>query len=641
MKLKWYSRLRRVFALLGKNNEWSGPEQSPPIGRSQPAANPDTRLTDKFSRDLTRLASLGNLDPVIGREEEVERVLQILSRRSKNNPALIGEPGVGKTAVAEALALRLVSGNVPESLRGKRLLSLDIASMVAGTKYRGEFEERVNNILAEVSRAGNVILFLDELHTIVGAGSAEGAVDAANILKPALGRGTLQVVGATTTEEYRKYIEKDAALERRFQPVLVKEPDRAAARAILEGLRPRYERHHRLTIANEALDAAVALSVRYLPDRYLPDKAIDLMDEAAARVKLAGSPLLGRRLVNAADVASACAQWTGIPLSSITQAESERLLALEGELHRRVVGQDEAVSAVARAIRRGRVGLKEPNRPVGTFLFLGPTGVGKTELCKALAAALFGSEDALIRFDMSEYMEKHTVSRLVGAPPGYVGHEEGGQLTDRVRRRPWSVVLFDEIEKAHPELWSILLQVMEDGTLTDGLGRKTDFRNTVLVMTSNLGARHLVDKSPALGFTAGGGAGETARRRTLVLEELKKTFSPEFLGRLDQVVLFDRLSKGENEAITRRLLDGVRERLKALGLGLDAPEDAVACLARAAERGESGARPLRRAIREQVEDPAAQLLLEGVASAGDTLRLVPGGETVTVRAARGALPRRG
>ena len=637
MKLQWYSRLRRALASLGKGNEGGGVRPEPPAaGRTFP----DTRLTDKYSRDLTRLASLGSLDPVIGREAEVERVLQILSRRSKNNPALIGEPGVGKTAIAEALALRLVSGNVPESLRGKRLLSLDVASMVAGTKYRGEFEERVNGILQEVARAGNVILFLDELHTIVGAGSAEGAVDAANILKPALGRGAFQVVGATTTEEYRKYIEKDAALERRFQPVLVKEPDRAAARAILEGLRPRYELHHRLTIADGALDAAIALSVRYLPDRFLPDKAIDLMDEAAARVKLEPRPLLGRRMVTAADVATACAQWTGIPLSSITRSESERLLALESELHRRVVGQDAAVSAVARAIRRSRVGLKEPGRPVGTFLFLGPTGVGKTELCKALAASLFGSEDALIRFDMSEYMEKHTVSRLVGAPPGYVGHEEGGQLTERVRRRPWSVVLFDEIEKAHPELWSVLLQVMEDGVLTDGLGRKTDFRNTVLVMTSNLGARHLADKSPALGFTDGGAAGETDRRRALVLEELKKTFSPEFLGRLDQVILFDRLTREENEAVTRRLLDGVGERLRALGLELDAPEEAVACLARAAEGGERGARPLRRAIREQVEDPAAQLLLEGAASAGDTLRLTADGERVAVRTARGALPRR-
>ena len=636
MKLQWYSKLRRVFALLGKSNEWSGQEQGQPVGRGPQAPCPDTRLTDKYSRDLTRLAALGSLDPVIGREAEVERVLQILSRRSKNNPALIGEPGVGKTAVAEALALRLSCGNVPESLRGKRLLALDVASMVAGTKYRGEFEERVNNILAEVSRAGNVILFLDELHTIVGAGSAEGAVDAANILKPALGRGTLQVVGATTLEEYRRYIEKDAALERRFQPVTVREPDRDTARAILEGLRPRYERHHRLTIADEALDAAISLSVRYLPDRFLPDKAIDLMDEAAARVKLAQTPLLGRRLVTAADVASACAQWTGIPLSSITRGESERLLALEGELHRRVVGQDAAVSAVARAIRRSRVGLKEPNRPAGAFLFLGPTGVGKTELCKALASALFGSEEALIRFDMSEYMEKHTVSRLVGAPPGYVGHEEGGQLTEKVRQRPWSVVLFDEIEKAHPELWSILLQVMEDGTLTDGLGRKADFRNTVLVMTSNLGARHLADRSPALGFSAGGEEEQRQRRRAQVLEELKKTFSPEFLGRLDQVVLFDRLTQAENETITRRLLDALAGRLHALGLCLDAPEEAVACLARSAEGGESGARPLRRTIREQVEDPAAQLLLEGGASSGDTLRLITDGETVSVRACRKA-----
>lgn len=632
MKLQWYSRLKRALAHLGKENE-GGTDFSLQPPKTREGVCPDTRLTDKFSRDLTRLAAQGALDPVVGREAEVERVLQILSRRSKNNPALIGEPGVGKTAVAEALALRLAAGKVPESLRGKRLLSLDVASMVAGTKYRGEFEERVNNILQETARAGNVILFLDELHNIVGAGSAEGAVDAANILKPALGRGTLQVVGATTLEEYRRYIEKDAALERRFQPVVVKEPDKAAARAILEGLRPRYEHHHRLTIGDEALDAAIALSVRYLPDRFLPDKAIDLMDEAAARVKLAGTPLLGRRLVTADDVAAAASQWTGIPLASITKGESERLLALEGELHRRVVGQEEAVSAVAKAIRRSRVGLKDPNRPVGTFLFLGPTGVGKTELCKALAAALFGSEDALIRFDMSEYMEKHTVSRLVGAPPGYVGHEEGGQLTQRVRRQPWSVVLFDEIEKAHPELWSILLQVMEDGVLTDGLGRKTDFRNTVLVMTSNLGARYLADRTASLGFTAGGETGDSDRRRGLVMDELKKTFSPEFLGRLDRVVMFNRLTQEENEAIVRRLLAQVEARLRELGIGLDASEEAVACLARAASAGESGARPLRRAIREQVEDPAAQLLLEGAAAAGNTLRLTEEAGVLVLRTA--------
>ena len=527
----------------------------------------DTRLTDRFSRDLTRLAALGNLDPLVGREREVGRVIQILARRTKNNPALIGEPGVGKTAVAEGLALRMASGSVPEPLRGKRLLSLDLVSMVAGTKYRGEFEERVNQVLAEVRRAGNVILFLDELHNIVGAGSAEGAIDAANILKPALSRGEIQVVGATTLEEYRKYIEKDAALERRFQPVKVAEPTPEQAKAILRGLRRRYEEHHGLAISDGAIDAAVELSRRYLPDRYLPDKAIDLIDEGAARLRMEEEvPVSLRALSDRAeraarekaqaiamqdferaamlrdaeadfrreldrkqtrqkgtsarelsreDVAAVLAQWTGIPLESITKGEAKRLLELEGELHRRVVGQEKAVSAVAAAIRRSRVGLKEPNRPIGVFLFLGPTGVGKTELCRALAAALFGSEDALIRFDMSEYMEKHAASRLVGSPPGYVGHEEGGQLTEQVRRRPWSVVLFDELEKAHDDMQNILLQVMEDGQLTDGQGRKADFRNTVVVMTSNVGARKIVSKSPPLGF-AGGSSSASSRSSSTV-----------------------------------------------------------------------------------------------------------------------------
>lgn len=671
-EIRWLSRLRRALAALGKSDEPSGPS---PQGMGKTRERPETRLTDRFSRDLTRLAAEGALDPVIGRGDEVERVIQILSRRTKNNPALIGEPGVGKTAVAEALARRITAGTVPDCLRGKRLLSLDVASMVAGTKYRGEFEERVSNILQEVARAGNVILFLDELHNIVGAGSAEGAVDAANMLKPALSRGTLQVVGATTLEEYRRYIEKDAALERRFQPVLVKEPEPAAARAILEGLRPRYEAHHHLTIGDDALEAAVRLSVRYLPDRFLPDKAIDLMDEAAARVRMArqATPAglreleeraeqaarerenailaqryetaavlrdaerdfrrelerkLGRwqsrepmRPVGAADIAAVVAQWTGIPVTSLTRQESERLLVLEEELHRRVVGQDEAVSAVARAIRRSRVGLKEPGRPVGTFLFLGPTGVGKTELCRALAAALFGSEEALIRFDMSEYMEKHTVSRLVGAPPGYVGHEEGGQLTERVRRRPWSVVLFDEIEKAHPDLWNLLLQVMEDGVLTDSLGRRVDFRNTVLVMTSNLGARRLVSRAPALGFGTGTDRDGRESRQAAVMADLKKTFRPEFLNRLDEVILFDRLSEAENRSIAARLLGQLGERLKGLGVALDAPEEAVACLSQAGYDETNGARPLRRAIRRQVEDPAAELLLSGELKAGDTLRL--------------------
>ena len=640
----------------------------------------DTRLTDRFSRDLTRLAALGNLDPLVGREREVGRVIQILARRTKNNPALIGEPGVGKTAVAEGLALRMASGSVPEPLRGKRLLSLDLVSMVAGTKYRGEFEERVNQVLAEVRRAGNVILFLDELHNIVGAGSAEGAIDAANILKPALSRGEIQVVGATTLEEYRKYIEKDAALERRFQPVKVAEPTPEQAKAILRGLRRRYEEHHGLAISDGAIDAAVELSRRYLPDRYLPDKAIDLIDEGAARLRMEEEvPVSLRALSDRAeraarekaqaiamqdferaamlrdaeadfrreldrkqtrqkgtsarelsreDVAAVLAQWTGIPLESITKGEAKRLLELEGELHRRVVGQEKAVSAVAAAIRRSRVGLKEPNRPIGVFLFLGPTGVGKTELCRALAAALFGSEDALIRFDMSEYMEKHAASRLVGSPPGYVGHEEGGQLTEQVRRRPWSVVLFDELEKAHDDMQNILLQVMEDGQLTDGQGRKADFRNTVVVMTSNVGARKIVSKSPPLGF-AGGSSSD--RRREEVMAELKGRFKPEFLNRLDEVILFDRLDRRDLERIALRMLGGVRERLSGLGVDLDARWEAVTLLADPGAETEQGARPIRRAVRRRVEEPAADLLLSEQLTAGDTLCLAVEREDLVLR----------
>ncbi len=628
----------------------------------------ETRLTDRFARDLTRLAAAGGLDPLIGREREVERVIQILSRRTKNNPVLLGEPGVGKTAVAEGLAARIAAGSVPDSLRGRRLLSLDLTAMVAGTKYRGEFEERVNAMLAEVRRAGNVILFLDELHNIVGAGSAEGAVDAANILKPALGRGELQVVGATTLEEYRKYIEKDAALERRFQPVRVEEPTPEQTLAILRGLRPRYEQFHSVAIADEALTAAVEFSRRYLPDRFLPDKAIDLMDEGAARLRVAGErvpeglrSLAGRadlarqeklaaaaeenyeraamlrdaeedfrrelerkrrrdgplRILNREGVAAVLSQWSGIPVESITKGEAQRLLELEGELHRRVVGQDRAVRAVCAAIRRSRVGLKEPNRPVGVFLFLGPTGVGKTELCKALAQALFGTEDALIRFDMSEYMEKHAVSRLVGAPPGYVGHEDGGQLTEKVRRRPWSVVLFDEIEKAHDELHNILLQVMEDGVLTDNQGRRADFRNTVIVLTSNLGARKLVSHAPPLGF-AGGSPAEQSREA--VLAEVKKRFSPEFLNRLDETVIFDPLSREDLTGIARRMLSGVEGRLSALGVELSADDAAAALLAECGGR-EQGARPIRRSLRRRLEEPAADLLLAQKLTAGDTLCL--------------------
>ena len=646
----------------------------------------DTKLADQFSKDLTRLAAGHLLDPVVGRDREIRRVIQILSRRTKNNPALIGEPGVGKTAIAEGLALRIAAGDVPDELRRKRLLSLDLSSMVAGTKYRGEFEERVKNILAEVRRAGNIILFIDELHTIVGAGSAEGAIDAANIIKPALGRGELQVIGATTVDEYRKYIEKDAALERRFQPVTVAEPDLQTAAAILRGVRDRYEAHHKLTISDQAIEAAVALSARYIGDRRLPDKAIDLIDEAASRVRmerLATPPAL-RQLeeraeqacrekeeairnqnfekaamlrdaeadfrrelelkkaalragqqtgsVSPEDVAAVVAEWTGVPVTTLTREESQRLMGLEEELHRQVVGQDEAVKAVAKAVRRGRVGLKEPGRPTGVFLFLGPTGVGKTELCKALAAALFGSAAALLRFDMSEYMERHTVSRLMGAPPGYVGHEEGGQLTEKVRRRPYSLVLFDEIEKAHQDIWGILLQIMEDGVLTDAQGRRTDFRNTVVVMTSNVGAARIAGKGGRLGFRPAA-AGETRppdELRAAVLEDLKKVFRPEFLNRVDETIVFRQLNREEIRAIAGRMLRNVAERMERLGVSLRVTDQALDLLSRQGFEPDYGARPLRRTIRAQVEDPVAELLLSGALTRGGRAVVDVDGDALTV-----------
>ena len=635
----------------------------------------DTKLLDQFSRDLTKLAAGGALDPVIGRDAEIRRVIQILSRRSKNNPALIGEPGVGKTAVAEGLARRIAAGDVPDALLGRRVFSLDLTSTVAGTKYRGEFEERVKNILAEVRRAGDIILFLDELHTIVGAGSAEGAIDAANIIKPALGRGEIQVIGATTLAEYRKYIEKDAALERRFQPVMVNEPDPDTALFILKGLRDRYEAHHRLSITDDALEAAVTLSRRYLPDRFLPDKAIDLMDEAASRVRMerqASPPDLkdleekvdraqrekeeairgqdfekaamlrdaerdfrteldreralwrcghSQNTVTGQDVAAVVADWTGIPVTALTQAESLRLLNLEEELHRRVVGQDRAVKAVADAVRLSRVGLSDPKRPTGAFLFLGPTGVGKTELCRALAQALFGTEDALIRFDMSEYMEAHTVARLIGSPPGYVGHEEGGQLTEKVRRKPYCVVLFDELEKAHEDVWSILLQIMEDGVLTDAQGRKADFRNAVVVMTSNVGAKRITARGRGLGFSDRPAGEERPFEQVsaAVMEEVKRVFRPEFLNRVDEIIVFRSLGRTDIAAIARKLLDTVAGRLAEKGISLTVTDGAVNLLAERGFDPDYGARPLRRAIRAHLEDPAARLLLEGTAVPGDSL----------------------
>ncbi len=581
-----------------------------------PIRRTETRVLDQYSQDLTEKASRGRIDPVVGRAAEIARTIQILSRRSKNNPVLIGEPGVGKTAVAEGLALAVARGEAPAELGSKRIVSLDIPAMLAGTKYRGDFEDRVKSVLRDVHRAGDVILFVDELHTIVGAGSAEGAIDAANILKPALGRGEVQIIGATTPEEYRRYIEKDAALERRFQPVQVHEPDHALALEMLRSLRPALEEHHHVRFGEEALEAACALSERYINDRFLPDKAIDLLDEAGAAVHVDGGCQVGEE-----DVARVLSVWTGIPVAGLSESESERLMALEDRLRERIIGQDEAVAAVARAIRRGRVGLKDPARPIGSFLFCGPTGVGKTELCRALAEAVFGDADAMIRLDMSEYMEKHSVSRLIGAPPGYVGYDEGGQLTEKVRRRPWSVVLFDEIEKAHEDVWSILLQIMDDGRLTDSTGRRVDFSNTVVVMTSNIGAKAITENRPPLGFSAAAQTGD-GTMRAQVLQELRATFKPEFLNRVDETIIFRRLSEKDMLAITRKLLAEVDRRFAALGLTLRVPEDTARLLASLGRSESSGARPLRRTIRREIVDRAAQLLLEGSISAGDTVTAV-------------------
>ena len=635
----------------------------------------------EFTRDLTEAARQGKLDPVIGREKEIQRVIQILSRRTKNNPVLIGEPGVGKTAIAEGLAQRIAAADVPEELLDKKVLSLDLSGMVAGTKYRGEFEERIKKTIDEVKKDGNVILFIDELHTIVGAGSAEGAVDAANIIKPALGRGEIRVIGATTLNEYRKYIEKDAALERRFQPVTVGEPTPEATLEILKGLRDKYESHHKLTITDEALEAAVQLSKRYIGDRFLPDKAIDLMDEAASQVRMtaeSSSPDLkaleekistlhrekndaiaaqdfekaaqlrdieknyqeqvdierenwrkslsqNRGTVTADDIAKVVAGWTGIPVTRLTEDESMRLLKLEEKLHQRVVGQDDAVTAVAKAIRRSRVGLKDPKRPIGSFLFLGPTGVGKTELCKTLAESMFGDENAMVRIDMSEYMEKHTVSRLIGSPPGYVGHEEGGQLTEKVRRKPYSVVLFDEIEKAHEDVWNILLQILEDGIVTDSQGRRVDFKNTIIVMTSNVGARNITSADKPLGFdgreTEADEKARFDRIKQAVMEELRRTFKPEFLNRIDETIVFRQLTEEDIRHIAQRMLEITGKRMAQQDITLLADDDAVTALAKDGFDPQYGARPLRRAIQNEVEDAVAELMLEGKLQGGDTARI--------------------
>lgn len=631
-----------------------------------------TENLDKYGRDLTALAKEGKIDPVIGRQQEIERVTQILSRRTKNNPCLIGEPGVGKTAIAEGLALKIAQNEVPEILKNKRIVSLDLTGMVAGTKYRGDFEDRIKNCLEEVTKSGNIILFIDEIHTLVGAGSAEGATDAANILKPSLARGDLQVIGATTIEEYRKNIEKDAALERRFQPVTVGEPTEDEAVEILKGLRDKYEAHHKVKITDDAIHAAVKLSARYIGDRFLPDKAIDLIDEAASRVRLKAftppadikeledkikelsqekaSAVNSQEFERAAnlrdeekelqkklstekanweekmghisgevgtnEIAEIVASWTGIPVNQLTIEESKRLLNLESELHRRIIGQNEAVSEVSKAIRRSRVGLKDPKRPIGSFIFLGPTGVGKTELCKALAESLFGDENAIIRLDMSEYMEKHTVSRLVGSPPGYVGFEEGGQLTEKIRRKPYAVVLFDEIEKAHPDVFNMMLQILDDGILTDSQGRKVSFKNAVIIMTSNVGAKLITDKQSSLGFSSGGSAMSFDKIKDAVMGELKNTFRPEFLNRVDDIIVFSRLSKENIRSIAEKMLCEVAKRVSEMEINLTFTDAAADKIADVGFDEVYGARPLRRAVRGNIEDTLSELLLEGKIKAG-------------------------
>lgn len=633
-----------------------------------------TPSLDQFSRDLTELARDGKLDPVVGREAEIDRVIQILSRRSKNNPCLIGEPGVGKTAIVEGIAERIMGGMVPDTVLGKRVVSLDLSGIVAGSKYRGEFEERIKKVLAEVAKAGNVLLFIDEIHTIIGAGGAEGAIDASNILKPALARGEVQVIGATTIEEYRKYIEKDAALERRFQPVIVEEPTEEEAISILKGLRGQYESHHHVTITDEAVEAAVRLSARYINDRFLPDKAIDLMDEAAAKVRLhvGGDPREaaelrreiaesqetleqalsggdleaareaqtkrqeleekleklnakakqgGRRhhqTVGEDEIADVVSGWTKIPVKKLTEGEAARLKKLEATLHKRVIGQEEAVSAVAKAVRRGRVGLKDPKRPIGSFLFLGPTGVGKTEISKALAEAVFGQEQAMIRVDMSEYMEKHSVSKMIGSPPGYVGHEDGGQLSEKVRRNPYAVILFDEIEKAHPDVFNILLQVLDDGHITDSQGRKVDFKNTIIIMTSNAGAQAIVEPKK-LGFASGNDEKQNYERmKGSVMEEVRRIFKPEFLNRIDETIVFRALNKDDMKQIVGLMTKELAKRCETqLGITLVVRDAAKQYIVDKAYDPKYGARPLRRKIQDEIEDPLAEKLLDGSIRRGD------------------------
>ena len=648
------------------------------MGGGMGQQGPGTKTLDKYGTDLNKRAREGRLDPVIGREDVIERVIQILSRRTKNNPCLIGEPGVGKTAIAEGLAQEIIKGNVPETLKDKRVITLDMAGMLAGAKYRGEFEERLKNAIDEIKAAGNIILFIDEMHTIIGAGAAEGAIDASNILKPVLARGELQVVGATTIDEYKKHIEKDAALERRFQPVMVEEPSVEDTIRILKGLRDKYEAHHKVAITDEAIDAAANLSHRYISDRYLPDKAIDLIDEAASRVRLRSSTAPKelkeledkikeietekktainnqdfekaaslrdeeRRLteeldkqrklwaaktskdmsIGYEDIADVVSQWTGIPVKKLQGDESERLLNMEEILHKRVVGQESAVEALSKAIRRSRVGLKDPKKPIGSFIFLGPTGVGKTELSKALAEALFGDEDAMIRVDMSEYMEKHSVSKIIGSPPGYVGYDEGGQLTERIRRKPYSVILFDEIEKAHPDVFNILLQIFDDGRLTDAKGRTVDFKNTVIIMTSNVGAS-TIKKQQTLGFSTNASneeKDEYEKMKENVLEELKRTFRPEFLNRIDEIIVFHSLNKNHVKEIVALMINNLSKRLDEMNIHIKVDDKAIELLADAGFDPVFGARPLQREIRRRIEDRLSEELLKGTIKKSDTIMI--------------------